>query len=31
MSSWRDAILDDFVPKVSKLILVAYPDCLLTE
>ena len=31
MSSWRDAILTDFVPKVSKLTLVADSDCLLTE
>ncbi len=31
MNSWRDAILDDFVPNVSKLTLVADPDCLLTE
>ncbi|MEP2604019.1 BREX-3 system phosphatase PglZ, partial [Marinobacter sp.] len=31
MSSWRDAILDDFVPNVSKLTLVRDPDCLLTE
>lgn len=31
MSSWRDAILNDFVPHVSKLTLVADPDCLLTE
>lgn len=31
MHSWRDAILDDFVPKVSKLTLVADPDGLLTE
>ena len=31
MNSWRDAILSDFVPKVSKLTLVADPDCLLTE
>ncbi len=31
MSSWRDAILNDFVPRVSKLTLVADPDCLLTE
>src|SRR5665811_2367062 len=31
MSSWRDAILNDFVPNVSKLILVADPDSLLTE
>ena len=29
--SWRDAILNDFVPNVSKLTLVADPDCLLTE
>lgn len=31
MSSWRDAILNDFAPNVSKLTLVADPDCLLTE
>ena len=31
MSSWRDTILNDFVPGVSKLTLVADPDCLLTE
>ena len=31
MSSWRDAILNDFVPNVSKLTLVADPDYLLTE
>ena len=31
MSSWRDAILKDFVPNVSKLTLVADPDSLLTE
>ena len=31
MGSWRDAILNDFVPNVSKLTLVADPDCLLTE
>ena len=31
MTNWRDAILNDFVPKVSKLTLVADPDCLLTE
>lgn len=31
MSSWRDAILNDFVPNVSKLTLVADPDRLLTE
>ncbi len=29
--SWRATILNDFVPKVSKLTLVADPDCLLTE
>ncbi len=31
MSSWRDLILNDFVPNVSKLTLVADPDSLLTE
>ena len=31
MNSWRDAILNDFVPNVSKLTLVADPDNLLTE
>ena len=31
MSSWRDAILNKFVPNLSKLTLVADPDCLLTE
>ena len=31
MSSWRDAILKDFVPNISKLTLVADPDSLLTE
>lgn len=31
MSSWRRAILNDFVPGVSKLTLVADPDSLLTE
>lgn len=31
MSNWRDAILNGFVPNVSKLTLVADPDCLLTE
>ena len=31
MSSWRDAILNDFVPNISKLTLVADPDGLLTE
>ena len=29
--SWRDTILDEFVPNVSKLTLVADPDGLLTE
>lgn len=31
MASWREVILNDFVPNVSKLTLVADPDCLLTE
>ena len=31
MNSWRDAILNDFVPNVSKLTLVADPDNLMTE
>lgn len=31
MSSWRDTILNAFVPNVSKLTLVADPDSLLTE
>ena len=31
MSSWRDAILNDFIPNVNKLTLVADPDCLMTE
>ncbi len=31
MSSWRDTILNNFVPNVSKLTLVADPDDLLTE
>jgi hypothetical protein len=31
MSSWRDAILGEFVPQVSKLTLVADPDGLLGE
>ena len=29
--SWRDATLNDFVPNVSKLSLVADPDSLLAE
>ena len=31
MDNWRDAILKEFVPNVSKLTLVADPDWLLTE
>lgn len=31
MNSWRDTILNEFFPNVSKLTLVADPDCLLTE
>lgn len=31
MHNWRDAILDHFVPNVSKLTLVADPDSLMTE
>ena len=31
MDSWRDAILNKFVPEVSKLTLVADPDSLLAE
>lgn len=31
MRDWRDAILHEFVPNVSKLTLVADPDRLLTE
>lgn len=31
MSNWRDSILDNFVPHISKLTLVADPDALLTE
>lgn len=29
--TWRDSILNDFVPNVSKLTLVSDPDSLLTE
>lgn len=29
--SWRDRILEEFVPQISKLTLVADPDNLLTE
>ena len=31
MSNWRDDILNDFVPNVNKLTLVADPDGLMTE
>ena len=31
MTSWRDSILAQFVPRVSRLTLVADPDALLTE
>ena len=31
VSSWRNTILEDFVPNVAKLTLVSDPDCLLTE
>ena len=31
MGSWRDSILSNFVPNISKLTLVADPDGLLTE
>ena len=31
MNNWRDTILNEFVPNVSKLTLVADPDSLLTE
>ena len=31
MKSWRDVILNEFVPNVSKLTLVADPDGLLAE
>ncbi len=31
MSSWRNTILQEFVPNVTKLTLVSDPDCLLTE
>lgn len=30
-TNWRDAILNEFIPQVSRLILVADPDALLTE
>lgn len=31
MASWRDTILKNFTPKISRLTLVADPDGLLTE
>ena len=31
MTSWRDSILAQLVPRVSRLTLVADPDALLTE
>jgi len=31
VSSWRNTILQEFVPNVTKLTLVSDPDCLLTE
>lgn len=31
MRGWRESILNDFVPNVSRLTLVADPDSLLTE
>ena len=31
MNSWRDSILTDFIPNISKLTIVADPDGLLTE
>ena len=31
MRNWRESILNDFVPNVSRLTLVADPDSLLTE
>jgi hypothetical protein len=31
MSNWRDQILSEFTPKVSRLTLVADPDGLLLE
>ena len=31
MDSWRDSVLDNFIPGVSKLTLVSDPDNLLTE
>lgn len=31
MSSWRDAILNEFVPNISRLTIVSDPDAILTE
>ena len=31
MNSWRDNILNEFVPKISRLTIVSDPDALLTE
>src|SRR3954471_6426455 len=31
MANWRDTILENFKPKISRLTLVADPDGLLTE
>lgn len=31
MNSWRDTILNEFVPKTSRLTIVSDPDALLTE
>jgi len=31
VSSWRNTILKEFVPNLSRLTLVSDPDCLLTE
>ncbi len=31
MANWRDSILKNFQPKISRLTLVADPDGLLTE
>ena len=31
MANWRDTILKNFKPKISRLTLVADPDGLLTE
>ncbi|MBP7562849.1 MAG: BREX-3 system phosphatase PglZ [Candidatus Cloacimonetes bacterium] len=31
MNSWRNTILKEFVPNLSRLTLVSDPDCLLTE